>query len=109
MSNEFCWRSRKSDFIDLICMDLQGYELQALKSAGNFLSKIKYIITEACYVSTYVGGVNFEDLNKFLNENGFNFISSDKTGHEIPSEKFFNKHYTGGTSEFNAMFVNKNI
>jgi len=96
------------NFIDLVCMDLQGSELQALKSAGSFISNIKYIITESSYVSTYVGGATFEELNNFLTENGFDFVCSDKTGMELPSEKFFSK-YTGGTSEFNALFINKNI
>ena len=30
--------------IDYLCMDVQGFELNILKGAGNFLSNIKYIV-----------------------------------------------------------------
>jgi FkbM family methyltransferase len=33
--------------IDLLCMDLQGYELNALKSFGTRLNDVKYIITDS--------------------------------------------------------------
>ena len=33
------------EYVDLLCMDVQGYELNVLKGAGNFIRKIKYIIT----------------------------------------------------------------
>ena len=32
--------------IDLLCIDLQGYELQAIKSMGEKIKTVKYIITE---------------------------------------------------------------
>jgi len=44
------------DNIDLLCIDLQGYELNAIKSLGNYLHKVKYIITECSIMSTYNAG-----------------------------------------------------
>ena len=48
------------DNIDLLCIDLQGYELNAIKSLGNHLHKIKYIITECSIVSTYINVETFK-------------------------------------------------
>ena len=57
--------------IDLLCIDLQGYELNAIKSLGNNLYKVKYIITECSIVSTYTNGTTFNELNKYLNNYNF--------------------------------------
>ena len=94
--------------IDLICMDLQGYELEALKSLSETILNVRYIITECSFISTYLGGCNFDQLYSYLKEFGFEFIVSDKTGSNLPSEKYFS-NYTGGVSEFNALFINKKI
>jgi FkbM family methyltransferase len=51
--------------IDMLCIDLQGYELNAIKSLGDKLKNVKYIITEASIKSTYTGGSNFEELNEY--------------------------------------------
>jgi len=96
------------DSIDIICMDLQGYELQALKSLGGKISNVKHIITETSFISTYVGGCNFEEMHNFLREFGFYFVVSDKTGNILPNKTHFSE-YTGGTSEFNCLFTNKNF
>lgn len=39
-------KEHKIDHIHLLCMDVQGYELNILKGAGDFLKKIDYIIME---------------------------------------------------------------
>ena len=39
------WEANRSDSIDLLAMDLQGAELEALKGMGNLLNDVKYIIT----------------------------------------------------------------
>ena len=70
--------------IDLIAMDLQGYELNALKSLGLLLQNVKYIITETCIQSTYKEGCNFKELYEFLSQNGFKYMVSDKYGNNIP-------------------------
>jgi FkbM family methyltransferase len=88
---------------DLVCIDLQGYELNALKSFGARLSQTKYIITECSIENTYTGGASFEDLYAFLQSMGFTYAWSDKYDFSFPNlnEK--------GFSEFNALFINKSI
>lgn len=88
------------DNIDLLCIDLQGYELNAIKSLGNHLHKIKYIITECSIVSTYINGSTFKELNEYLTNYNFKYVSSNKFGENFPdlSLKYF--------SEFDALFIN---
>jgi len=88
------------DNIDLLCIDLQGYELNAIKSLGNYLHKVKYIITECSIVSTYTNGSTFKELNEYLSNYNFKYVSSNKFGENFPdlSLKYF--------SEFDALFIN---
>jgi FkbM family methyltransferase len=89
--------------IDLLCMDLQGYELNALKSLGAHLKNIKYIITECQLNSTYDGGVNFKDLDNYLNEYGFQYKSSTRYQYKYP-----NLNETG-LIEFDSLYINSNF
>jgi len=88
------------DNIDLLCIDLQGYELNAIKSLGNYLHKVKYIITECSIVSTYTNGATFKELNEYLSNYNFKYVSSNKFGENFPdlSLKYF--------SEFDSLFIN---
>ena len=88
--------------IDLLCMDLQGYELEALKSLGTNIKNVKYIITECSINPTYLGGCSFVDLENYLRENGFEYVMSPRFGKKRPNTKF--KYFM----EFNSLFVKKN-
>lgn len=57
--------------IDLIWMDLQGAELLALESMGEYLQTVDYIYTEVSYREIYTEQVLFKDLHGFLLKNGF--------------------------------------
>lgn len=85
---------------DMLCIDLQGYELNALKSLGEDLHKVKYIITECSINSTYIGGCNFKELSDYLSNYTFTYCCSDSFKNTPPT------HNTGFT-EFNALFINK--
>jgi FkbM family methyltransferase len=86
--------------IDLLCIDLQGYELNAIKSLGDCLHKVKYIITECSITSTYINGATFADLNEYLNKYNFRYVSSNKFGENYPDLSL------KGFSEFDALFIN---
>jgi FkbM family methyltransferase len=62
--------------VDFIWMDLQGAELLALKSLGDYLKDISYVYTEVSYKAIYTGQVMFNELNNFLVSN--NFILKNK-------------------------------
>ena len=93
----------KINNIDLLCIDLQGYELNALISLGDQLKNVKYIITETCIKSTYDKGTTFDDLYDYLKKYNFIYVCSDEFEYNLPDNKLI------GFSEFNALFVNKNI
>jgi FkbM family methyltransferase len=59
------------DFIDLICMDVQGAAFQALEGLGQYLSKVKYIITELEVDPIYEGEVLYPAVDAFLTQRGF--------------------------------------
>jgi FkbM family methyltransferase len=87
--------------IDLLCIDLQGYELNAIKSLGNYLNNVKYIITECSIVSTYTEGASFKDLDEYLRSFNFKYISSNQFGDKYPDLSL------KGYSEFDALFINE--
>jgi hypothetical protein len=87
--------------IDLLCIDLQGYELNALKSLGNHLHNVKYIITECSIVSTYTNGSTFKELNEYLSNYNFKYDSSNTFGEQYPELRLT------GFSEFDALFINE--
>ena len=89
--------------IDLLCIDLQGYELNAIKSLGDHLHKVKYIISECSIVSTYIDGATFKELNDYLTNYNFKYISSNKFGNDFPDLTL------SGFSEFDALFINQDL
>lgn len=71
------------DSIDLLCMDVQGFELNILKGAEEHISKIKYIIMEEPkpiinqeYLpkdihSKYINAPSSQEIHNFMINNGF--------------------------------------
>lgn len=62
--------------IDLVCADIQGYEMNALIGMGKYLRDVNYIILEVPrknpYIpSVYLGAPNRENIEQFMSENGF--------------------------------------
>jgi FkbM family methyltransferase len=69
--------------IDLLCMDIQGYELNVLKGAGDFIKKINYIIMEEpkpipntkylpCGVySQYINSPSSQEIKEFMVKHNF--------------------------------------
>ena len=59
--------------IDLLCMDVQGYELNILKGAEDFISKIDYIILEEPKGDnvSYIGAPTALEIANFLKKNNF--------------------------------------
>ena len=75
-------------------MDLQGYELLALKSLNDKIKNVKYIITEISFMQTYVNGCSFKELHEYLISNNFRIESN-------MNELF---HF-----EMNCLYINNNV
>ncbi|MFZ2161795.1 MAG: FkbM family methyltransferase [Sideroxyarcus sp.] len=61
--------------IDLLKLDIQGYELEALKGCGKLLDHIKIITTEIEFVTLYDGQPLFGDIDVFLRSHGFRMLN----------------------------------
>jgi len=69
------------DCYDLLVLDVQGYELHALRGAIRQLQYIKYIITEVNDSEIYSGCVTTPQLDKFLESFGFSRSKTWMTKH----------------------------
>lgn len=87
------------DRVDMLCLDLQGYELAAIQSLGNQLQSVKYIIAECSIESTYDGGTTFVEFAEYLGKSGFKYVCSNRFGYKYPDTEL------RGYSEFDALFV----
>jgi FkbM family methyltransferase len=56
---------------DIIKLDLQGYELEALKGSIGVLEKARVIATEIEFLPLYNGQALFSDIDLFLRSQGF--------------------------------------
>lgn len=71
--------------VDLICMDIQGAELMALRGMGEHLRNVRYIITELCTTSVrggkevenYEGQGKLTEVFNLLTQFGFKHIAGD--------------------------------
>ncbi len=57
--------------VDIIKLDIQGAELQALCGAPRILKEAKMVLTEVSFVRLYKDSPLFEDVDAFMTEAGF--------------------------------------
>ena len=66
--------------IDLLCMDIQGAELMALKGMGNLIENLSYVIFECPldgkHLGVHKGAPSRKDLFSFLENHNFSFVDS---------------------------------
>jgi FkbM family methyltransferase len=58
---------------DILKLDLQGFELEALKGAKHILARIGLILTETAFTPLYDNQPLFPELEAFLTARGFRF------------------------------------
>jgi hypothetical protein len=76
ISLENLLKSNSIEQVDLLWLDLQGFELLVLEGAagGEALKGIKYIHTEVSRIPLYENATTFDELNNFLAVNGFKLL-----------------------------------
>lgn len=95
--DEFC-KENNIDHIDILKMDIQGGELDALKGATTLLAdkKISLIYAETNFIAQYVDQPLFQDLLGFL----------DKCGYQL--QDIYNPYYGKGSLAWcDAIFLPK--
>jgi len=68
--DSFCIEHRIAE-IDLLCMDIEGAEYNALIGLGEYINKVNYIITEVTLKPGRIGQACFDVVEPFLKSKGF--------------------------------------
>jgi len=63
------------DHVDLLWLDMQGYELNALMHGQKILSTVKAISIEVEFVEAYKGQYLYQDIKTWLEAKGFHIIA----------------------------------
>lgn len=72
--DDWC-RRNDIDHIDLMCLDLQGAELQVLKSSPEILNQVKCLSIHTHFFPFRIGTTTYTELRAFLEESGFQLLS----------------------------------
>ena len=56
---------------NILVLDIQGAELQALHGAASTLDDVEIVVTEVNFDELYAGCAQIEDMDIFLTERGF--------------------------------------
>lgn len=100
--DEWC-EAQNIDHIDFVWLDLEGFELPALRSSPKILNTIQAIYTETNFLEFRKGTTQYKDLKAFLESQGFKLVS-----HWYAKHKFLYRH-SDGNFQGNALFVKKNL
>lgn len=71
------WSEQENiDRVDILKLDLQGYELEALRGARQMLNRgITCIFTEINFVPLYEGSALFSDIDLLMREHGYRLLN----------------------------------
>ena len=80
--------------INLIKIDVQGYELEVLLGASEILNNINYIYVECSFLELYKDQATADDVIEFLSDNGFFLqgvynLCKDKKGMAVQADFLF--------------------
>lgn len=65
--------------IDLLWLDLQGYELPVMQASPHILKTVRAIWTEVHFVQAYKDQAQYSDVTTWLESQGFTLIGTDFT------------------------------
>ncbi|SPM41106.1 hypothetical protein MNAB215_3309 [Mycobacterium numidiamassiliense] len=80
----------------LLKLDVQGFELEALRACGDLLKKFTYVCAEGSFIELYEGQVLADDLIAWLRERGYELVRSyggysDEQGRKIQEDMLFQR------------------
>ncbi|GIW42393.1 MAG: hypothetical protein KatS3mg076_2970 [Candidatus Binatia bacterium] len=71
------------DSVDLLCMDIQGAELHALRGLGDRIEAVRFVVTEIERRPIYEGQSLFPEVDAYLRSRGFRRLV------EVPRDPWF--------------------
>jgi len=72
------WANENSiSHVDFMWLDMQGYELNALKASPKILDTVKVLLTEISFSEVYEGQHQFAEVKEWLENKGFVLIAID--------------------------------
>jgi hypothetical protein len=72
----------------MLWLDMQGYELPAMKAAPKVLSKVSVIITELEFVEAYAGQPQYHEVKSWLESQGFVLVGGNFSFPKHPQQWF---------------------
>jgi hypothetical protein len=79
----------------LLKLDVQGYELEALKGCAALLDRFDYVIAEGSFVELYKGQALAHEIIRYLDQHGFRLVNvynlSSDHGRAVQAEFGFEK------------------
>ncbi len=75
---------------NFLVIDVQGYELEVLKGASNYLKNVDYIIVEVNRDEVYENCVHINELDSYLNNYGFIRVETEWSGY-LSGDAFYIK------------------
>lgn len=72
--DEYC-SGLESGQIDIIKLDLQGYDYQALVGAKSTIGGVRVVLVEVMFIEIYQGGHLFPDILRLMNDYGFRLFT----------------------------------
>ena len=91
-----CLKKKNIQKPSLLKLDVQGYEIEALKGCDDLLHLFDYIYIECSFVELYKKQPLYNEVNKWLKKRNFKYIkkfntSFDKNNKIIQADFFFKK------------------
>ncbi len=80
---------KEIDKCNFLKLDAEGAELEIMKGMDNKINNILGIEIEIQFINRYIGSPNFTEVNKFLEENGFELYLMNSESW-IRNKKFYN-------------------
>ncbi|MDM2928492.1 FkbM family methyltransferase [Citrobacter sp. Cm046] len=87
-------------FLDLLKIDVQGYELNILQNGKNVLESTSAIHIEVGFIEKYKGQPLFRDIDHFLSEQGFHFHCFTGYGTRTPAGIYANNDPISGVNQW---------
>ena len=98
---------------DLLAMDTEGSELKILVGFGQSIRQVKFIILETSFWNNYQNHSDvstFPRINKYLKENGFQFIASNHEGNrQFPRRSIRRTILNQHQPNFDVLYCNKSL